>query len=107
MAGLKAVVRKKKPFLFKRHRKDRMDIALTHQHWIIEMVGSDETKINRLGLDEKKWAWKKASVTDTVSTMDNFYFLLYLGRVERSTPCNIKSPLSHTGGIHTNTWTFT
>ena len=63
-AGMKAVVKKKKPFLKQRHRKARMDFVLTHQHWTVEdwkkVVWSDETKINRLGSDGKKWAWKKA-----------------------------------------------
>jgi hypothetical protein len=35
-AGLKAVAKKKKPFLTKRHRKARMDFALAHQHWTVE-----------------------------------------------------------------------
>jgi len=63
-AGMKAVVRKKKPLLSRRHRKERMDFALEHQHWTVEdwkrVVWSDETKINRLGSDGRKWAWKKA-----------------------------------------------
>jgi hypothetical protein len=63
-AGLKAVVKKKKPFLSKRHRKARMDFALAHQHWTVEdwkkVVWSDETKINRLESDGRKWVWKKA-----------------------------------------------
>jgi len=62
-AGLKPVVKKKKPFLSKRHRKARMDFALAHQHWTVEdwkkVVWSDETKINRLGSDGRKWVWKK------------------------------------------------
>ena len=41
-----------------------MDFALAHQHWTIEdwkrVVWSDETKINRLGSDGRKWVWKKA-----------------------------------------------
>ena|SRR5947199_6012427 len=63
-AGMKAVVKKKKPFLSKRHRRERMDFALRHQHWTVEdwkkVVWSDETKINRLGSDGRKWVWKKA-----------------------------------------------
>lgn len=63
-AGMKAVVKKKKPLLSKKHRKARMDFALTHQHWTVEdwkrVVWSDETKINRLGSDGRKWVWKKA-----------------------------------------------
>ena len=41
-----------------------MDFALERQHWTVEdwkrVVWSDETKINRLGSDGRKWAWKKA-----------------------------------------------
>jgi transposase len=62
-AGMKAVVKKKRPFLKKQHRIARVDFALTHQHWTMEdwkkVVWSDETKINRLGSDGKKWVWKK------------------------------------------------
>ena len=35
-AGMKAVAKKKKPFLSKQHRKARMDFALAHQHWTME-----------------------------------------------------------------------
>src|SRR5215471_5552324 len=62
--GLKAVAKKKKPFLSKKHRKARMDFALAHQDWTVEdwkkVVWSDETKINRLESDGRKWVWKKA-----------------------------------------------
>jgi len=62
-AGLKAVVKKKRPLLSKRHRKERLDWAVAHQHWTVEdwkkVVWSDETKINRLGSDGRKWVWKK------------------------------------------------
>ena len=41
-----------------------MDFALAHQHWTVEdwkkVVWSDETKINWLGSDGRKWVWKKA-----------------------------------------------
>ena len=61
---MKAVVKKKKPFLSKRHRRERLDWAVAHQHWTVEdwkrVVWSDETKIDRLGSDGKKWVWKKA-----------------------------------------------
>ena len=64
VAGMKAVVKKKRPFLSKKHRKARMDFALAHQHWTVEdwkkVVWSNETKINRLGSDGRKWVWKKA-----------------------------------------------
>jgi transposase len=61
---MKAVVKKKKPLLSKKHRKARMDFAVAHQYWTVEdwkkVVWSDETKINRLGSDGRKWVWKKA-----------------------------------------------
>ena len=54
-AGLKAVAKKKKPRLLPRHIRQRLDFALRHQHWTVEdrkrVIFSDETKINRLGLD--------------------------------------------------------
>jgi transposase len=61
--GMKAVVKAKKPLLTKRHKKERLDFALAHQHWTVEdwktIVWSDETKINRLGSDGRIWVWKK------------------------------------------------
>jgi hypothetical protein len=51
-------------FLSKQHRRERLDIAITHQDWTVEdwktVVWSDETKINRLVSDGRKWVWKKA-----------------------------------------------
>ena len=62
--GMKSVVKKKRPILSKRHRKERLDFALSHQNWTLEdwkrVVWSDETKVNRLGSDGRKWVWKKA-----------------------------------------------
>ena len=61
-AGLKAVVKRKRPFLSKQHRKERLDWAISHQDWTVEdwkvVLWSDETKINRLGSDGRKWVWK-------------------------------------------------
>ena len=61
---MKAVVKKKRPRLLARHRKERVDFALSHKDWTVEdwkrVVWSDETKINRLGSDGRKWVWKKA-----------------------------------------------
>src|SRR5579871_6648895 len=61
---MRAVVNKRKPFLSKKHRRERMDFALAHQHWTLEdwkkVVWSYETKSNRLGSDGRKWVWKKA-----------------------------------------------
>ena len=59
---MKAVVKKKKPLLLQKHRKERIDFAISHKDWTLEdckrVVLSDETKINHLGSDGRKWAWK-------------------------------------------------
>ena len=40
-----------------------MDFAESHKDWTVEdwkrVIWSDETKINRLGPDGKKWVWKR------------------------------------------------
>jgi transposase len=63
-ASLKAVVKKKKPLLSVRHRQHRLAFALKHQQWTIEdwtrVIWSDETKINRIGSDGRKYVWKVA-----------------------------------------------
>lgn len=60
---MKAVVKKKRPLLKDSHIEARFDFAKTHLDWTMEdwkkVVWSDETKINRLGSDGRKWAWKK------------------------------------------------
>ena len=60
--GMKAVVKKKKPFLSARHKSQRLDFALQHQYWTIDdwkrVIWSDETKVNRLGPDGRKWVWR-------------------------------------------------
>ena len=52
-AGTVAVKKQKRPFLSKRHRRERLDWALAHQHWTMEdwkkVVHSDESKINHFG----------------------------------------------------------
>jgi transposase len=62
-AGLKAVVKKKKPLLKPRHRKERLDFAEAHLDWTVDdwkrVIWSDETKINRLGSDGRKWVYKR------------------------------------------------
>ena len=60
---MKAVVKKKKSLLSQKHRKERMDFAIRHKDWTLEdwkrvVVWSDETKINHLGLDGRKWFGK-------------------------------------------------
>ena len=56
-AGLKAVVKKNKPLLTPRHRRNRLDYAIAHQDWTVEdwkrVIFSDETKINRLGVCDR------------------------------------------------------
>jgi hypothetical protein len=60
---MKAVVKKKRPLLTKRHRRERMDFAVAHKDWTVEdwkrVIYTDETKINRLGSDGRKWVWKR------------------------------------------------
>ena len=62
--GMMAVVKRKRPLLIKKHMKERLDFAIVHQDWTLDdwkkVVWSDETKINRLGSDGRKWVWKKA-----------------------------------------------
>ena len=63
-SGMKAVVKSKHPLLSAKHRKTRMDWAIAHKDWTIEdwkkVIWSDETKVNRLGSDGRKWVWKKS-----------------------------------------------
>jgi hypothetical protein len=62
-AGLKAVVKKKKPYLRPAHMKGRREFVQHHLHWTVDhwmsIIFSDETKINRLGSDGQEWAWKR------------------------------------------------
>lgn len=62
-AGLKAVVKPKKPRLSPKHIKARLEFAQHHKDWTIEdwkhVVWSDETKVNHLGSDGRKWVWKR------------------------------------------------
>ena len=61
-AGMKAVVKKKRPKLTKRHRRERLDFTMAHKNGTIKdwkrVIWSDETKINCLGSDGRKWVWK-------------------------------------------------
>ena len=62
-SGMVSVVKKKRPRLLKRHRKDRLEFAERHAEWTLEdwkrVIWSDETKINRLGSDGRKYVWKE------------------------------------------------
>jgi hypothetical protein len=59
---MKAVVKHKRPFLSKRHRRARLDWAIAHQDWTLEdwkkVIYSDETKINHFGSDGRTITWK-------------------------------------------------
>ena len=61
-AGMRAVVKRKRPLLTKWHGKARMDFALAHKDWTMEdwkrVVWSDETKTNCLDPKHKS---KKAT----------------------------------------------
>jgi transposase len=63
--GLKAIVKKKKPMLTKRHMRQRLEFAQKYREWTSadwrRVIFSDETKINRLGSDGRRWAWKHPS----------------------------------------------
>ena len=62
--GMMAVVKRKRPLLTKKHMRERLDFAIAHKDWTLEdwktVVWSDETKINHLGSDGRKWVWKQA-----------------------------------------------
>lgn len=62
-AGLKAVVKVKRPLLKAKHRKARLNFAHKHLNWTMEdwsqVIFSDETKINRMGSDGRVWVWKR------------------------------------------------
>jgi hypothetical protein len=60
--GMRPVVNRKRPLLKPRHRRARMEFAERHLEWTIEdwkkVIQSDETKINCLGSDGRKYVWK-------------------------------------------------
>ena len=62
-ADMKAVIKRKCPFLSAKHCKARLDYAHAHKDWTVEdwkrVVWSDKTKINCLGSDGCKWVWKR------------------------------------------------
>jgi transposase len=63
-AGLKAVVKKKRPLLSARHRHNRMDFATSYKDWTVDdwmhVVWSDEVKFNRLNSDGRSYVYKRA-----------------------------------------------
>ncbi|KAG1044621.1 hypothetical protein G6F43_011430 [Rhizopus delemar] len=61
-AGLVSFVRPKKPLINERNRKRRLQWDRQHIDWTVNdwmnVIWSDETKINRFGSDGKSYAWK-------------------------------------------------
>ena len=62
-SGLRAYVRRKKPFLSLAHRRQRLAFAKRHPHWTNDqwkqVIWSDETKINYFGSDGRPLSWKR------------------------------------------------
>ena len=60
---MKAVVKRKHPFLSAKHCKTHLNYAYAHKDWTVKdwkrVVWSDETKINCLGSDGCKWVCKR------------------------------------------------
>ena len=71
-SGYKASLKKKKPLLTARQKKQRLDFARTHAEWTVEdwkrVIFSDETKVNRISSDGAQWCWSKAGRTDDSKT---------------------------------------
>ena len=67
------VVKRKRPLLKPHHRRARMEFAERHLEWTIEdwkkVIWSDETKINCLGSDGRKYVWK--DVRETIYSIYN------------------------------------
>jgi transposase len=62
-AGMRGMVKQKKPLFKPRHIKARLEFARKYKDWTIDdwkrVVWSDETKINRFGSDGREWCWRK------------------------------------------------
>ena len=58
------MAKQKWPFLSVKHHKEHMDFAIAYKDWTLEdwkkVIWFDKTKINYLGSDGRKWAWKKS-----------------------------------------------
>ncbi|KAG1328483.1 hypothetical protein G6F63_011844 [Rhizopus arrhizus] len=61
-AGLVSFVKPKKPLINERNRMRRLQWARQHIDWTVNdwmnVIWSDETKVNRFGSDGKSYAWK-------------------------------------------------
>ena len=62
--GMRAVIKKKRPRLLARHKRDRLNFARRYQHWTVDdckcVIWSDETKINPIASDGRQWVCKKS-----------------------------------------------
>jgi hypothetical protein len=61
--GLNAAEKKKKPRLSEANIKAHLEFAFAHKDWTIadwmQIIWSDETKINRFCSDGRSWYWKR------------------------------------------------
>jgi transposase len=67
--GLKAYVRRTKPFLSDAHKVRQLEWAGAHAHWTVEdwksVIFSDESKFNLFGSDGRHWCWRKPGRNST------------------------------------------
>jgi hypothetical protein len=69
-SGFRSATKKKVPMLKKVHYQKRLEFAQRHENWSLEdwkrVLWSDETKINRIGLNGKVYVWKQrgGSISD-------------------------------------------
>lgn len=74
VVGLKAGTKSKKPALKPHHRRARLQWAAPRRHYTPDdwkrHWWSDETKINRIGSDGRKWVWKHKGEGLTERTVD-------------------------------------
>jgi transposase len=61
--GLRAYVRRTKPFLTEAHKQKRLEWAEAHADWSADdwkaVVFSDESKFNIFGSDGRSWCWRR------------------------------------------------
>jgi len=61
--GLVSRVKRKKPYLSKKHQKRRLDFARKYENWTIndwsKVIWSDESKFKVFGSDGKQYYWKR------------------------------------------------
>ena len=66
--GMRPVVKRKCPLLKPHHQRARLEFAERHAEWTLEdwkgVIWSDDTKINCLGSDGRKYVWKNRDVRD-------------------------------------------